>query len=169
MYFIFSHQRGEFILLLSINLITDILDGLIARVFKLQTNFGARLDSLADMGTYLAAFTAFIYLEWSFVSAHGWAFSVLVFLWLLPQLICLIRFGRPPHFHLWSNKFAGYMQGIFIFTYFNWGNSEIFFMIMWVISVLAFLEELVVAVRIPQLRANLKGVFWMIREQGKIA
>lgn len=169
MYFIFTHQREAFILLLSINLITDILDGLIARVFKLQTNFGARLDSLADMGTYIAAFTAFIYLEWPFVSSKGWVFSVLIFLWILPQFISLIRFRRPPHFHLWSNKFAGYLQGIFIFTYFNWGNSEIYFWVMWGVSVLAFLEELIVVIRIPQLRSNLKGIFWMMREQGKIA
>ncbi|MCA6362952.1 MAG: CDP-alcohol phosphatidyltransferase family protein [Bacteroidetes bacterium] len=169
MYFIFTLQREAFILLLSINLITDILDGLIARVFKLQTNFGARLDSMADMGTYIAAFTAFIYLEWSFVSEKGWAFSMLVFLWILPQVISLIRFHRLPHFHLWSNKFAGYLQGIFIFTYFNWGNSELYFWVMWSVSVLAFLEELIVVLYIQQLRSNLKGIFWMMREQGKIA
>lgn len=168
-YFIFTDNRSAFILLLSINLITDILDGLIARIFKLQTNFGARLDSLADMGTYIAAFTAFIVLEWPFVSSKAVAFSVLIIMWILPQLISIIRFRKPPHFHLWSNKFAGYVQGIFIFTYFNWGNSEIYFWIMWNISILAFLEELIVAVRIPKLRSDLKGIYWMMREQGKIA
>jgi cardiolipin synthase (CMP-forming) len=168
-YFIFTGNRSAFILLLSINLITDILDGLIARVFKLQTNFGARLDSLADMGTYIAAFTAFIVLEWPFVSSKAVAFSVLIIMWILPQLISIIRFRKPPHFHLWSNKFAGYIQGIFIFTYFNWGNSEIYFWIMWSISILAFMEELIVAVRIPKLRSDLKGIYWMMREQGKIA
>jgi cardiolipin synthase (CMP-forming) len=168
-YLIFTGNRSAFILLLSINLITDILDGLIARIFKLQTNFGARLDSLADMGTYIAAFTAFIVLEWPFVSSKAVAFSVLIIMWILPQLISIIRFRKPPHFHLWSNKFAGYIQGIFIFTYFNWGNSEIYFWIMWSISILAFMEELIVAVRIPKLRSDLKGIYWMMREQGKIA
>ncbi|MGL5888571.1 MAG: CDP-alcohol phosphatidyltransferase family protein [Bacteroidia bacterium] len=169
MYFIVTGNRSAFILLLSINLITYILDGLIARIFKLQTNFGARLDSLADMGTFIAAFTAFIVLEWPFVLSKAVAFSVLISMWVIPQLISIIRFRKPPHFHLWSNKFAGYIQGIFIFTYFNWGNSEIYFWIMWSISILAFLEELIVAIRIPQLRSDLKGIYWMMREQGKIA
>jgi hypothetical protein len=40
---------------------------------------------------------------------------------------------------------------------------------MWNISILAFLEELIVAVRIPKLRSDLKGIYWMMREQGKIA
>lgn len=168
LYFIFSGNRNAFILLLSINLITDILDGLIARVFKLQTNFGARLDSLADMGTYIAAFTAFIVLEWPFVTSQSWAFSVLIGMWVLPQLIALLRFGKPPHFHLWSNKFAGYIQGIFIFVYFNWGNFDWFFWSMWCISMLAFTEELIVALKIPQLRSDVKGIYWMKKENGSI-
>ena len=44
-----------FAVFICINLITDILDGLIARTFKLQTRFGARLDSLADVTTYISA------------------------------------------------------------------------------------------------------------------
>ncbi|WP_371412031.1 CDP-alcohol phosphatidyltransferase family protein [Sphingobacterium sp. HMA12] len=33
---------------------------LIARLFKLQTEFGAKLDSVADIGTYLMAFMGMI-------------------------------------------------------------------------------------------------------------
>src|SRR3546814_12982871 len=52
---IVTGDKQLFITLLSVNLITDILDGLIARVFRLQTELGAKLDSLADIGTYLMA------------------------------------------------------------------------------------------------------------------
>lgn len=168
LYFIFTGKRDAFILLLSVNLITDILDGLIARLFRLQTNFGARLDSMADMGTYIAAFTAFVVLEWTFVSEHAVAFSVLMVMWVVPQLVAVIRFGRPPHFHLWSNKIAGYVQGIFIFTYFNWGTTDAFFLTMCSISLLAFSEELLVAIRIPRLRSDVKGIYWMMKENGRI-
>ncbi|MEL6651216.1 MAG: CDP-alcohol phosphatidyltransferase family protein, partial [Bacteroidota bacterium] len=44
-----------FVVLLCVNLITDILDGMIARIFKMQTEIGARLDSIADLGTYVLA------------------------------------------------------------------------------------------------------------------
>lgn len=167
--FIAISQRDAFIILLSINLVTDILDGWIARTFKLQTEFGARLDSLADMGTFIAAFTAFIVFEKEFVKAKEVEFSIMIFLWICPQVISLIRFKRPPHFHLWSNKFAGYIQGIFIFSYFNWGYSDWYFYTMFVISLVAFLEEGIVVISIPKLRSNLKGIYWMIRENGRIA
>ncbi|HKU65587.1 MAG TPA: CDP-alcohol phosphatidyltransferase family protein, partial [Rhizomicrobium sp.] len=45
-----------FVLLIVISLVSDILDGLIARAFRLQTAFGAKLDSIADDATYIAAF-----------------------------------------------------------------------------------------------------------------
>jgi Phosphatidylglycerophosphate synthase len=65
-YALLTADKDLFILLLSINLISDILDGLIARLFNLQTEFGAKLDSVADIGTYLMAFIGMITLEKGF-------------------------------------------------------------------------------------------------------
>jgi cardiolipin synthase (CMP-forming) len=168
LWFIFSADRQAFIILISINLVTDILDGLIARVFRLQTEFGARLDSLADITTYLSAFIAMVHLEWDFVSSKEWEFIVLIALWLAGYLVCLIRFRKTPHLHLYSTKTAGYLQGIFIFTYFNWGNADWYFYLMWSVSILAFLEELIIVSFIPALRSNAKGIFRMLMEKGRI-
>lgn len=169
LWLIWKGERNLFIVLLSINLITDILDGLIARTFKLSTEFGAKLDSLADITTHIAAFTAFFVLERDFVMSHLWAFVSIFALWMIPQIVCLLRFRHNPHLHLYSNKIAGYFQGIFIFTYFNWGNSDLYFYTMWTVTILAFLEELVVVAAIPALRSNVKGIYWMVKENGKIA
>lgn len=169
LWLIWKGDRNLFIVLLSINLITDILDGLIARTFKLSTEFGAKLDSLADITTHIAAFTAFFVLERDFVMSHLWAFVSIFALWMIPQIVCLLRFRHNPHLHLYSNKIAGYFQGIFIFTYFNWGNSDLYFYTMWTVTILAFLEELVVVAAIPALRSNVKGIYWMVKENGKIA
>lgn len=156
-----SGDRQLFIVLLSINLITDILDGLIARLFHLQTEFGAKLDSLADIGTYIMAFAGMIVLEGAFVATHRAAFIVLMVLWVLPQLVSLIRFGRFPSFHLWSNKVTGYLQGIFIFTFFVFGFHPVYFYVMLAVSYLAYLEELVLVVSLAKLRSNLKSVFFV--------
>lgn len=166
---IFTGNDAVFILLLSISLVTDILDGLIARLFRLQTEFGAKLDSAADITTYIAAFTGMIVLKWDFVASKDWEFISLLAMWVLPYLICFIRFKRTPHFHLYSTKIAGYLQGIFIFTFFNWGNADWFFWTMWSVSMLAFAEELVAVSFVPELRSNAKGIFFMLREKGRIA
>jgi cardiolipin synthase len=54
-YLVITEQEYFFVWLICINLITDILDGLIARAFNLQTEIGARIDSLVDIGTYILA------------------------------------------------------------------------------------------------------------------
>ena len=43
-----EEHRDLFVVLLCISLITDILDGLIARTFRMESKLGARLDSFAD-------------------------------------------------------------------------------------------------------------------------
>jgi len=159
LYAIYTANRNLFILLISINLISDILDGLIARLFNLQTEFGAKLDSVADIGTYLMAFLGMITLEKAFVSSYKVEFIILIALWIIPQLCALIKFRRFPSFHLWSYKVTGYVQGIFIFSYFTVGFYQPYFYLMLLISCLAYLEELILVLMLPQLRSNLKSIF----------
>lgn len=155
---IFTVNRDLFILLLSINLITDILDGLIARLFKLQTEFGAKLDSFADIGTYVMAFMGMITLEKVFVSQYQMQFIILIVMWLLPQVYALIRFHRFPSFHLWSYKITGYLQGIFICSYFTVGFHTIYFHLMLIISCIAYLEEFLLVIMLPKLQSNIKSI-----------
>jgi len=158
-YALVVQDRTLFITLISINLVTDILDGLIARMFRLQTELGARLDSLADIGTYIMAFSGMIVLEWDFVTAYQWEFILLIGMWVLPQIISLVRFGRFPSFHLYSSKITGYIQGIFIFTYFLFGFHQGYFYFMLVFSCLSYFEELLLVLLLPELKSNLKSIF----------
>ena len=167
-YAIYSNQKSLFITLISVNLITDILDGYIARKFKLETELGARLDSLADIGTYLGAFTGMIVLENKFVSEHSISFIVIITLYISVQIIALLRFKRATSFHLYSSKILGYTQGIFIFSYFVVGYYSWYFYLMMTLSFMAYSEALIIVIFIPQLRSNVKGLFFILKEHKKI-
>src|SRR5690554_2171081 len=54
-YMALSGNESWFVILLCISLVSDILDGNLARLLKVQTNFGAALDNLGDMLTYAMA------------------------------------------------------------------------------------------------------------------
>lgn len=169
-FIIYAIATGDsplFILLLSINLITDILDGLIARIFHLQTEFGAKLDSVADIGTYIMAFAGMMVLERPFVIAYRVEFTVLIIMWILPLLLSLFRFKRFPSFHLWSYKATGYIQGIFIFTFFLFGFHKVYFYFMLMLSCLAYLEELLLVLILPKLHSNLKSIFFVLHRKTK--
>ena len=58
LYFILSGRESLFALFLVINLVTDVADGIIARRLNMVTEFGAKLDSIADDFTYLLPFWA---------------------------------------------------------------------------------------------------------------
>ncbi|CAM3777795.1 CDP-alcohol phosphatidyltransferase family protein [Flavobacterium branchiophilum] len=156
-------QRNLFIILISINLITDVLDGWLARYFQLCTEFGARLDSLADIGTFLLSIWGFLTFEKTFVLAHQTAFVLLFSFYAIPQLVSLIKFRRPTSFHLYSNKFVGYVQGIFIFTFFVFGYHKIYFYFMIVASCLADFEVFVLVLYMPKIKSNAKSLYHILK------
>jgi len=165
---IFTGHRNLFFILIMVNLVTDILDGLIARTFKLETELGAFLDSTADMGTYLAAVTGFIVLEYDFISAYSIYFILLVGCYVLSQATAFIRFGRNTSYHLYSNKITGYIQGIFVLLYYLEKAPTAYFYFMIVFSCLAYLESFIITLFIPQLRSNVKGLYFILKEHHRI-
>jgi cardiolipin synthase (CMP-forming) len=157
-------HRDAFFVLVCVSLVSDILDGWIARRFHLETEFGARLDTVADLATAFVTFVGFIVLEASFVRAHGVAFASLLVMNLTPQLVCLARFRRPTSLHLYSSKITGYLQGFFILGYFLLGYLPWYFYAMVTFSLLAYTEALVILLVIPRLRSNVRGLYWVLSE-----
>lgn len=162
---IWYQQRQIFVALLCINLITDILDGYIARRFKLETEFGARLDSLADIGTYLLAVLGLLRFEKDFMATHTIAFTVLFTLYALGVLIPLVRFKRTPSLHLYSVKVSGYLQGIFLVTFFTLGYWAFYFYFMITVSCLAYLEEIILVSTVTTLRSNMRSLFFVLKSK----
>lgn len=160
-----DEDRTLFITLIAINLITDILDGLIARTFKLCTEFGARLDSIADISTFLLSISGFLIFENAFVTEHKGAFITLFSFYAIPQLCSLVKFKRPTSFHLYSNKIVGYIQGIFIFTFFVFGYNEFYFYFMVVASCLGDFEVLLLVLFLPRIISNAKSVFSVLKRK----
>ena len=160
---IFYGNKNLFITLITVNLITDFLDGFIARTFHLETELGAKLDSLADMGTYISAVAGMLVLEKEFVNNHTNALVLLISLYLLPYVISFLRFRQLNSFHLYSSKLVAYIQGIFIITYFIWGYLDWYFYFMIIASCASYIEEILIVVLIKKLRSNLKSVYHFMK------
>jgi cardiolipin synthase (CMP-forming) len=166
LYMILTGNRELFFVLLCINLVTDIADGLIARAFNLQTEFGAKLDSYADIGTYILGITGMIVIEHDFVSEHLMPLSIVVGMYIIPILASLLRFKKTPHLHLYSSKITAYIQGIFFLIYFIDGYVAWYFNLMILISCFSYVEELIIVLYIPAMRSNMKGV-WLLWTKNK--
>jgi CDP-diacylglycerol--glycerol-3-phosphate 3-phosphatidyltransferase len=160
-----SRQEQLFAILLTINLITDVLDGLIARCFNMQTELGARLDSIADFGTYIAAIAGVFFFKSSDFQPHLSSFFVFIFLLFFAHILSLIKFKRLPSLHLYSWKIGGYIQGAFFIVLFLFGFYPIFYYITIVWGILAFFEHITIQLIIKEMRSNAKGLYWVLKNK----
>ncbi len=165
LYLIYSNNEFLFSILLCFNLITDIVDGLIARAFNLRTELGARLDSIADLGTYILAFTGIIVFKLDEMQHVNWILWIYVSLVALDYLVALIKFQKLPSLHLYSSKIGGYAQGIFFFVLFAYGYVNWLFYIAIIIGVISFIEQISVLIYLPEMKSDVKGIYWLLKKQ----
>ena len=163
-YLILTKKGDWFAILLCINLVTDILDGWIARAWKLQTALGAKLDSLADISVYIAAFWGvFTFKQVEIGEMVHWLWPF-VGLFVIAHTISFIRFGKWPSLHLYSSKVGGYIQGSFFFVLFAFQYVEPLFILALVSGYLSWIEEIIVLILLKEYRSNVKGLYWVLSQ-----
>jgi phosphatidylglycerophosphate synthase len=161
---IFLGKELAFAILLVISLNTDVWDGWIARRFKQKTAIGARLDSLADIGVYITALGGIIVFKIDEIGIDAWLFYVFVVCYVIVIVSPLIKFGKIQSFHLYSIKAGGYLQGFFFILLFFVDYIPVYFYFMVNISLMAFIENLVIQLLIPEMRSDVKGIYWVLKD-----
>lgn len=164
-----AHLETAYAWLLIAALLTDVADGWIARTFSLQSRIGAQLDSLADSSLMLVA----VYGVWEFhpgvMTGNVIACSLALGLWALENLLALVRYGRLSSFHTWLSKIAANLLGLFIGTLFIVGFEPWLFLVAVGATVLASVEELVLLALLPRWQADVRGLWWVLRNSRRRA
>jgi phosphatidylglycerophosphate synthase len=158
-----GRHEQVFAWLLAAALISDILDGLIARRFGWISSLGTALDSAADICTFgVAAFGV-----WRFhpelVRDHGTAFALVVALWLGTIVCGLWRYGRLASFHTYLSRATAYAIGAFLAVLFIGGFVTWLFWFTVALAVISHLEEFVLMALLPAWTPNVRGVYWVWR------
>jgi CDP-diacylglycerol--glycerol-3-phosphate 3-phosphatidyltransferase len=146
-------------------LLSDIADGLIARVFRLQSPLGATLDSVADLLLLLAAFYGIWVFYPGVVADHALVGTLLIGAWLVQAGAALLRYGRLSSFHTYLSKLAGYLLGIFVGVWFVFGFQPWLMYLAAGVSILGNVEELVLLALLPTWRPDVRGLWWLLRER----
>lgn len=167
LYLLWLRSEQWFAILFCINLITDVLDGFIARTWNIETQMGARLDSLADMGTFIAAFLGLYRFKLEEIGTAIHLLLPFLILFLIANIISLIRFGKWPSLHLYTTKVAGYIQGFFFFLLFSWQYIPVLFYLAIGAGYLSWTEEILVLILLPGYRSNARGLYFLFRERNK--
>ncbi len=163
LYLALTGQEQFFALFLCINLITDVLDGFIARNFNQKTEIGAKLDSTADVGTYILAFMGVYLFKFNEFAQHPYPILVFLFLYLTFHLVSFLKFGRNPSLHTYLFKSTGWLQGIFFFVLFTSGFTVWFYYLAVLWGIVACIEELIIIMILPKPTSNVKGLYWVLK------
>lgn len=145
-------------------LLSDIFDGLVARIFALQSKLGAILDSVADT---LLLFVS-VYGIWVFhpavIREHAWLCGSAVGLWALEDVLALLRYRRLSSFHTYLSKIVANLLGFFIGWLFLFGFEPWLLYLAAGSSIVASLEELALLRVLPAWRADVRGLWWVLGE-----
>lgn len=95
-------------------LLSDWLDGKLARLWQQQTTSGARLDSIADATFYGCVLIATGLLKPDLIREEMEWIAAALISYALSFVAALIKFGRPPSYHTWMAKFSWLLMSIAI-------------------------------------------------------
>jgi cardiolipin synthase (CMP-forming) len=165
LYFIIQGDERLFVILLIISLITDFLDGFIARRFNMQTDLGAKLDSLADDATYILAFIGLIVFKLNEFVPYKISASLFLISYLTSIIVSLIKFRRMPSLHLYSAKVGAVLQGAFFFVLFIFGFYPLFYYIVVISGIASFMEQVIILILKQEMKSDFKGLYWVLKKK----
>jgi cardiolipin synthase len=161
---ILGYERLYFFLVV-FNQFTDILDGIIARRFNMKTRLGARLDSLADQGTYILALSGIIVFRWSYVVEYRVLCVVFITAFAARHIVSLLKFGRPAGLHVTSVRASSLLQYALFILLFTGAPVKIAFYVTVILSALAFAEEIAILILLDEPAGTVAGLRRLLKER----
>ena len=154
-------QAELFLLLLAVSLVSDVLDGYMARKLQQTSELGARLDSWGDILTYGAMISA-LYLIWPAIFSAQAGFLLAAMLsFILPLLLALSRFGSYPSYHTIGAKVTAILMAPAYYLLILW-DTELFFRAVILLRVLVAVEEIAITFALKRPKSNVDSVIFLL-------
>ena len=165
LYFIIAGKENLFSIFLIINLLSDALDGFLARRLKQETELGAKLDGFADNFTYVLAFIGIFVFKMEDIRPHMVSFIFMITMLVSTVIVSLVRFRKFPSYHLYTTKIGGYIEGGFFILLFSVGFITPYYYLVVAWAVMGAIECIIINLMIPEMRSDIKGLYWVIKER----
>lgn len=150
---------AAFFCLYALTGVTDVLDGWIARKTKTASDFGAKLDSVADLLFYTLMLLRVFPILWSTLPGIIWyAVAAIILIRLSAYLAAAVKYRRFASVHTYLNKLTGgmvFFVPFLLVTQF----AEGFCWAVCAIGAAGSLEELVIHIRGKTYRPDVKSIF----------
>lgn len=153
-----------FFTLLGMMLLSDALDGFIARIMDQTSEFGARLDSYGDILTYLCTPLAVWWLWPEIIHQELYYIIAAIIIYILPVFFTLIKFGKLASYHTWITKVSAVLMsgGVLVLLVFE---ESILFHFAVYFLVLEMLENIVITLIISKPKSDIHTIWHAWRKR----
>ena len=138
--------------------LTDVLDGWLARKTGRASEFGARLDSVADLLFYSVLLTRLFPVLYQMLPGVIWyVVSGIVLVRLASYVTAAVKYHRFASLHTWLNKLTG--AAVFLLPYVLFDSNIVVY--SWAVCIIAFAasaEELAIHLLRTDYMANPKSI-----------
>lgn len=151
-----------FMMLLAAAFLSDVLDGMVARLTHQTSQFGAKLDSWADISLFVTI-TLSVWWLWPEVVRSEFAYVLIIIAcYLLPAFVGYIKFHAFTSYHTWIVKCAVAAIGASLYVFFLGGPVWPF---RWAtaLCVLAAIEEISITSVSVELHSNVRSLCDVLR------
>jgi len=153
----FLQLENWFLATLVFSAFTDLLDGMLARRLKMITPLGAHLDSWGDFTMY-SSMAVCAWILWPDITRRELLYYALIlFSFLLPTLVGLVKFGKLTGYHTWAVKlpvlvtFVGYIA---LYA----GIASWPFVLASLLCVIAGTEEILITLVLREERTDVRSI-----------
>jgi len=161
---IFTGNTEIFKWMLPVSFFTDLIDGFLARKYNAISVMGAKLDSMADDLTIVAAIAGLFVMKTGFIREEIIWIAVLLVLYLVETISALVKYRKLSGFHTYSAKCAALLQGTFLILLFLLPTPIYpLFYAGAIATMIDLLEEITLIALLPKWEANVKGVYWILK------
>jgi len=159
-----DQQANVFRAVFTVAVFSDLLDGVLARILNQRTELGAKLDSWADMATYLALFFGTCMLWPQFIDAHldlilgGFGVYTMAF------SFGFLKYGRLTSYHTLSGKASAVLMACSMILWF-FGGPEWPFRAGLIVALVSGTEQIMITLALPDWRPNVPSLWHALRSR----
>ncbi len=153
-----------FFILLGMMLLSDLFDGMIARMQGHTTERGARLDSYGDILTYLSTPLAVWWLWPDIVKEELTYIIAAIIIYILPAIFSFLKFGKLASYHTWITKISAVLMSAGIVMLLGFDNHLLFHAAIYVL-VIATLENIAITFIIQKPKSDIYTIWHAWKER----
>ena len=165
LYLAWTGHPNLFLALLAVSLLSDSIDGFVARRLNQASELGTKLDSWGDLATYLTVPLCAWWLWPEILKREAFFVWLVIGAYMVPLMVGFVKFQRLPSYHTWAAKTAAVLMSFAVFILFVVDIAWPFKCAAIVQALVAY-EEVAITLRLSKLESNVRS-FWHLTKQSK--